>query len=94
MATSRLRYERCIVLIAQSVLIPYVGSLEPRELRGCECQTGPHRASHCFPRSCCREALTKTPLNCPWAVSFQTLLSQDQLLNDSRLATPNSEDWR
>uniref|UniRef100_A0A452QSE2 PPFIA binding protein 2 n=1 Tax=Ursus americanus TaxID=9643 RepID=A0A452QSE2_URSAM len=24
----------------------------------------------------------------------QTLLSQDQLLNDSRLATPNSEDWR
>lgn len=25
---------------------------------------------------------------------FQTMLSQDQLLNDSRLPAPDSDDWR
>ncbi|XP_015441507.1 liprin-beta-2 isoform X2 [Pteropus alecto] len=36
-----------------------------------------------------------SPLNAPEVDGLdQTMLSQDQLLNDSRLAPPNSEDWR
>lgn len=49
---------------------------------------------HRFPRSCYRVALTQTLFSCAFAVSFQTMLSQDQMLNDPPLAAPGSEDWR
>lgn len=45
------------------------------------------------PCGCLTAAMAKTLINCPfWP--FQTLLSQDQLLNDSRLAAVDADEWR
>lgn len=39
-------------------------------------------------------ALTKHPHSFLPILFFQTLLSQDEMLNDSRFLTPTFEDWR
>lgn len=86
-----LRYEQFIILIMLSDLTQFAGSLGHHELIG---SGGTTPSARCFPHSCSKVALTKPRPTAPSAVTFQTMLSQDQMLNDSHLAAPNSEDWR